>query len=402
MGMENLAVLADVMTNYFVKDIPQMFTNDLMGYEMLGTKKETMKGKKIQIGMQLAVNERGIGGRPEEGALPIADHNEFDASYANVTYQYGVVSMTNQSIKETDSEETLVKNLKRITDGTMNAFKNNWNRMFFGDGAAQLGVLAGASGSTFTVAEDKITNFRKRMFLDFYTVTTKVATPTLGFYITDINYATFTITLNDVTGLSNGDLVYREGNTYVKSGAIENYEIDGLGYFMSATNTMQEIDRSTNSIWQAYIKNAGTADITELLLMAWLDQQSIIVGEENIPNVILMNQGMRRAMVSMLHTDNVPTNPMPTTAGFGKAFSYSYGGVDIAMKEAIKSFSNSLLAFNTENLWIAETAPLAWRNGGALTQREGYDSSWTDFSWYCNLVTNAGNAFTKMIGLNEK
>ena len=401
--MENLAVLNDVMTNYFVKEIPQMFSNDLFGYEMLGTRKETMKGKKIQIGMQLAENERGIGGRGEEGALPTADHNEFDASYANVTYQYGVVSVTNQSIKETNDEHTLVKNLKRITDGTMNAFKNNWNRMFFSDGGAQLGVVASLSGTTFAVASDKIYNFRKRMFLDIYNGTTKITPPSAseGFHITDIDYVNLTITLNTATGVANGHLLYREGNTYVDT-TIKNYEIDGLGYFMSNSNTMQEIDRTANSWWQAYMKDAGSTDVTEALLMQWLDQQNAITGDDSMVDVILMNQGMKRAIVSMLRAENVPTDGKPTQAGFGKGFTYDYGGNEIVMKEAKMSSANSLLGFNTNNLWIAETAPLEWRNGGALTEREGYDTAWTDFSWYCNLVTDRGNAFTQFYGLNEK
>lgn len=399
--MEQLSVLQDVMREFFLPTIIEVFNNELDLYgEIEKTSKGIEGGKSIVIPLQLGYNERGIGARTEGETLPTAGQNEFDQATATVKYLYAVMKMTGQAMRMTKGTNTLINEMKRAMDGTLNAHKWDVNRQFWGNGSGVIATVTGV-GSAPVISVSSAKYFRRGMYLDGYT--TGGSSHLDSAYVTDVDYINNTIKLSSAGTLAATDYLVREDNVNYDSGFISR-ELMGLtGIISNASATFQGIDSTSNQWWKSIVHTAGgNRDITEMLLMAFLDDMVNIGGA--VPTTLYTSLGVGRSIVDMLQDANQPIESMPTAAGFGKHLKYMYGGNEIPIIRSRFAPENAIYAINTKYLWLAEAAPMDWDDlgGGILKPNETTDTYWARLSWFVNLVCNDRQKFGYMDKLNTK
>lgn len=399
--MEKLDVMTYVMRNYFIPEVPTLQNNSLTMYPELKKTKEFIQDKKIIIPMQIAVNERGIGSREELATLPVASESEYGQAYDVMRFLYATMYISGQTIELTKSKDTLVNALQRCFKGTMDAFNMDFERQSWEDGKGEIGTVTAVAGNIVTVT--KIHYFRKGMYLVAYTPAVVAHTNGVNAYykVTNVDYVTSKITVDDATNLVVTDILYREGTvTLVAGPALTCGDINGMKNVISNSNTFEAIDRALASEWQALIVQNVAAPgtpvpMTSLLIMAWLDAQVDRVGEEYLPNIMFGSLGLRRAYKKLMDDVHVPTEAMPTESGFKQGYKFSYGNKDIPLVASRFTQANTLMGINTEHLMLSEGYAGKWDKGqsNSLTPNETVDSFYARFKMYTQLIADRGDVF---------
>jgi len=398
--MEKLSVLNYVMKNYYEPEVPTLLNNNLTLFPELKKTKEFIQDTKIIIPMQIAVNERGVGPRPELGTLPVPSDSEYGQAYENMKYLYATMYISGPTIELTKSKDTLVNALERAFKGTLSAFYLDWEMQVWGDATGQIGAVTAVVGNLLTVTN--IHFFRKGMYLVAYTPGAVAHTNGVNLYykVTDVNYITSKITVDDATNCVVTDLLYREGSVTLVAGPALTYAgMNGLKNVISNSNTFENVNRALASEWQALIVQGATPGtpetMTSLGIMAALDAQATRLGEEYLPNLMLGSYGIRRAYKKMMDDVHVPTEAMPTISGFKQGYKFSYGNKDIPIVASRFGWANNLIGVNTEHLMMSEGYAGKWTKGveGVLTDDKTVDSFHAKFKMYTQLIADRGDVF---------
>jgi hypothetical protein len=403
--MEALAVLEDVMREYYLPTVPEVFNHETTIYGDLEKSAKGIQGGKSVVGpLHIAYNERGIGNRNENETLPTAGANEYDQFSAVIRYVYGVFSMTGQVHKMAKGTNTLIDETKRVMNGLMEALKWEMERQFWGNGDGWIGTVNGAPvGNTFVYAGDGGHFFKRGMYIDTYTADGTKHGDSVK--ITDVNYVTKTVTVDAIGTIAASDYVCREDQTTYSGGAFVYRDFVGLKQIIDdADATFEGIDATSNSWWRAVIHDnggGGNRALTEMLLMAWLDDLSSLSGK--LPDGLYGSLGMRRAFKDMLNDSNTTAETIPTRSGFNKGMKYVYDSKEIPMIGSRHCWSNKLAALNFDHLWIAEAAKIDWDDlgGGIIKPRETTDTLWGRLSWFANLVTDHRQALGSLDEITE-
>lgn len=400
--MEALSVLQDVMREYYLPTVPEVFNHETTIYgELEKTAKGIQGGKSVVGPLHIAYNERGIGNRNENETLPTAGANEYDQFSATIKYVYGILSLTGQVHKMAKSPNTLIDETKRVMNGLMAALKWEMERQFWGNGDGWIATVYGAPvGNTFVWTGDGGHFFKRGMYIDTYTSGGTKHGDSVK--IVDVNYQTKTVTVDAIGTIANGDYVCREDQTTYSGGFVYR-DFTGLKQIIgNADASFEGIDATTNYWWKSVVHTAGSArDLSEMLLMAFLDDIVALSGE--VPDGLYGSLGMRRAFKDMLNDGNTTAEIIPTRSGFNKGMKYVYDSKEIPMIGSRHCWSSTLAALNFDHLWIAEAAKIDWDDlgGGILKPRETTDSLWGRLSWFANLVTDHRQSLGYMDKLNE-
>lgn len=408
--MEKITLIEDVMKHYWEPTLPQLWNDNLVLYPELEKTKRFIQDVKIVIPVQTAVNERGIGTRPEEGDMPVPSANQWDQAYDVMRYFYATMYITGQAITLSKSKDTLINNLERCMKGTLSAYYFDWERQMWGKRDGLLGAEVGAiAGNVVTVTN--IHNFRKGMYLVAYSAVPAAVTNGTNLYylVEDVNYDTSKITVDLATNLVANTLFYREGSvTLTPVPSLTCADMNGLGNVISNSNTFEDIDRAVVSQWQAHIVQGavpGTPEpMTSLRIMKVLDGLAFKIGKGELPDLLLGNYGIRRAYKKMMDDVHVPIESMPTESGFAQGYKFSYGDKDIPMITTASSWANTLNGINTKHLFLSEGYAAKWitDNGKILTLDKGKDTYWARFKMYTNLVADDGRMFLSREDFTEQ
>jgi hypothetical protein len=406
--VETLAVLEDVMREYFLPSVPTRFAEKLSLYgDMEKSAKGIEGGKSVVIPMHIALNERGIGNRNENETLPVAGANEYDQAIAYIKYIYGTMSLTGQALKMTKGKNTLIDELKKSMNGTMTAMEWDIERQIWGDGSGWICAVAASpsiSGNVFYWTGDNGGEFFKRgMYIDAYPAAGGARTVDSA-KILDVDYANQKVTLDGIQSLAATNKVCREDCVTWSGTAFVSRDMTGLAAIINATSTFEGISPTTNAFWSCVDHNASGSgrDLTDLLLMKFVDD--IYLRSDKLPTAIYTSLGGRRAYKNMLDGYNIPTESMPTKSGSQKGYKYVHDGNEIPIIGSRFGWFETYAAVNTDHMWFAEAAKLDWENlgGGILRPRETTDSVAARLSWFANIVVDHRSAFGKLGDINEK
>lgn len=408
--MEKITYLEDVMKHYYEPSVPQLWNSNLFLYPELTKTKKFIQDSQIIIPLQTSVNERGVGSRGEEQTLPVPDINKYDQAKDYMKYVYATLYMSGQSIELAKSKDTLINNLKRCMEGTLDAFYFDWERQLWGKADGFFGKQVGAiAGNVVTVTN--IERFRKGMYLVAYSAVPAAVTNGVNawYYVEDVNYDTSKITVDNATSLVADTEFYREGVvTLVAGPALECTDINGLGNVISNSNTFEDINRATKSYWQSHIVQGavpGTPEpMTSLRILKALGDMKIKVGKNKLPDILIGNEGITRAYKKMLDDVHVPTESMPTKSGLAQGYKVQYGAKDIPLVESMFGWDNSLIGLNLDHIYLAEAYSGKWSkdNGKIFTFDKTKDTFWATFKMYTQLISDDGRVFLSREDFTEQ
>jgi len=397
--MEILSTLSDVMREYFLPTIQEITFNevDLIG-DLERTSEDIQGGKYIHSALQTAYNERGIGARTELGTLPTAGQNAYDHFDAYIKYLYGTMTLSGPALKMAKKPNTLVDELARAMEGTMNPFKFDSNRQVWGDGNGFMAIGGTLSGSVLPV--DKVYLFRPGMYIQSFTSAGSAGITSA--YITDVDYVNKTITLSATTSYTTGDYIVRSGNVSYSGGWTSN-EIMGItGIVSNANTTFQGIDPTNKQWWKSVVHTAGSNRALSIgLIEAALDEHRIICGETI--EKLYVSPGVRRAFAHMMYAKSIPTEVISTKTGYGKGLKYNFNGEDIPLIASPHAPANSFYGVNTKYLKLFEAAPLEWEkiDGKLLHPDKDTDTLWARLGWYVQLCTTNRQKHMALLKITE-
>jgi hypothetical protein len=402
--MENLTVLQDVMREYYIDAVDEVFNHETTIYgDMEKSAKGIQGGKSIVGPLWIAYNERGIGNRAENETLPTAGANEYDQFSSTVKFVYGIFTMTGQAMKMTKGPNTLIDESKKVMNGLTSALKWEMERQFWGNGDGWIATVNGApAGNVFVWSGDGGVFFKRGMYIDTFTSGGTKHGDSVK--IVDVNYVTKSVTVDAIGTIASGDYVCREDCTTWSGSAFVYRDLTGLKQIIDdAAASFEGIDATTNSWWTSVMDENGGAmrDMDEMDIMGWLDNIVALSGET--PHALYGSLGMRRAFKNMLNSTNESNETIPTRSGFQKGMKYTYDGKDIPVIGSRHCWSNKLAALNFDHIWLAEAAKLDWDDlgGGIIKPRETTDAYYGRISWYANMVTDHRLALGCYANVNE-
>lgn len=408
--MEKITLLEDVMKHFYEPTVPELWNDHLTLYPEITKTKRFIQDSKIVIPLQIAVNEKGVGSRGETTTLPVPGVNQWDQAYETMKYLYATLYLSGPAIVLSKSKDTLINLLDRSLKGTLSAFYFDWERQMWGKADGYMGAQVGAL-ATATIVVTNVERFRIGMELlgtDLAGTTQVAPAGTEPYIVSDVNYTTNKVTFKVGTNLVATTQFWKNGSTVLTGGALVCTDMNGLGNIIKNTGTFENIDRAVHSYWQSLIVQGATPGtpetMTSLFLMKMLDIRSVIVGEDNLPDMLVGNLGIRRAYKKMMDDNHVPTESMPTKSGFKQGFKFSYGGKDIPIIASRFGWDNSLIGLNLDHLYLSEAFGGQWAkdNGKVLTFDKTTDTYWATFKMYTQLVTDDGRSFVLRNGFTEQ
>lgn len=290
---------------------------------------DNVGGKYVVFPIHTKRNQ-GIGARNEMEALPVAGQQGYGAGRINLTYQYGLVRLTGQTIRLADKKfQAFASALDQELTGIRQDLAVDLNRQVYGDASGTLTVVATlhASSVLITPAVGKVIYAQEGMQVDLIDGTTLGnPTPTVksaNRQVVSIDETTGEITLDAVVASAVGDVLVRTGNV--------NREWTGFKKMINSSGTVYNIDPTVEPKWKSSVdSNSGTPRaLSEGLMISMADKIRVKGGKTT---VIFQNLGVRRAYFNLLQQQRQFVNTKTFTGGFeGLVFTTDKGEIPVVV-----------------------------------------------------------------------
>jgi len=214
------------------------------------------------------INMRGsqaLGARASGGATPTSGSQTIIEALIPPTYNYGVVEFNLPTIFASRNDSGAFARVMDVEMGGMRRdAQNDQNRQLHGNGLGSLGTANGAGGGVTTL----IIDVKVGMPIDMYTDSSGDPSTTQQLNsVTVSSVSGTTVILATTETWSDGAHVLREDNRA--------NEITGIKAAVDSSGTYMGIARATYSEWGSQEVNAGSAEISDALIM-----QTILAAEE--------------------------------------------------------------------------------------------------------------------------
>lgn len=315
----------------------------------------------------------GIGARAENTVLPVAQSQKYAAARVSLTYLYGAVELTGQTMDLADKNfQAFTSAMEQELSGLRQTLAKDMNRQTYGTSAGIL-ATANAAGSTttFVCSDAQAQYLEVGMILDIFDTSAAGLMTGGPFEITAITSSagSTTVTYTGASGAAtaSGDTLHRVGS--------RNLETIGLKEIIDDTNTLYNINPATEPVWKSIDNNNGGTlrALSEGLMIKVADDVRKNGGKTT---VIFTTVGVRRAYFALLQQQRRYTNTVEFSGGFkGLAFTTDAG--DIPLVSDWDCQANRLYYVNEKEIKI-------YREGDwAFMDRDG--SKWQ------RKITSAGN-----------
>lgn len=303
----NLTTLADALKIDYLPKIREQVNNGANYFiKKLMEKAVTIDGdgKNFYISHHYGRNS-GVGAGTEMGNLPEAGHQAYKGSTGNVAYIHGRLQVSNAAIQASKRNETsYLRAIESEVKGLTTDLQNYRKRASLSDGTGRIGTFdTNASGNTLVV--DNVNRFFINQRID---IVSSGSVAVSDRTVTAISRANKTITISGAAvSTTSGDFAVSHG-TY-------NLDPMGLGGIISDTTTLQTLNPSTHTWWQAVVLTGGGTPraISDALLRLLVDEIDMASGKE--VEWLATSFGVRAAYEALLQSNKRYVNPMELEGG---------------------------------------------------------------------------------------
>lgn len=362
---------------------------------------QTSEGVTSEVGGKYVVfpvhvkRNHGIGARLEMEQLPTAQNQGYARAQVLLSYQYGSVRLSGQSMELAQSNfQAFASVLDEEVNGIQRDLAKDFNRQIYGTSVGVLATVTGANAAAVVPATN--TQYLEvGMLVDIYDSTgVTLKTAAGGVTITAITKNTnFTVSTAPGVATVNGDIVVRQGSL--------NREIIGLSQIVDDTSTLFNINPATEPLWKSVINsNAGVnRALSESLMIKMVDDVYTNGGNTT---AIFTTLGVRRAYFNLLTQQRRYCDTKDFEGGFkGLAFSTDNGEIPVVTD--VDCQPNRMYFINEKELKIYRESDWSFmdRDGSKWQRVIGFDAYDATLYKYCQLGTHRRNSHGKIMDITE-
>lgn len=340
----------------------------------------------------------GMGARNENEALPVAKSQKYAGARVSLSYLYGAVSLTGQTMElaKTNSQ-AFVSALEQELSGLRSGLSKDMNRQTYGTSLGALASVTADAANTLTV--DSLQYLELGMQIDVYDIT-GVTVRFSNREITAINTSTLVITYDGADGSASSaptDIVVRTGSV--------NRETIGFKQIVSATGTLYNIDPAVEPVWKSTVNSNGAVNraLSEGLMIKMVDDIRTLGGKTT---VIFTSLGVRRAYFNLLSQQRRYNDTTEFEGGF-KGLKFTTDNGDIPVVSDFDCQPNRMYYINEKELKLYQEGDWSFMDrDGSMWQRiidttGRYDAYEAMMFKYCQLGTHRRNSHGLLSDLIE-
>jgi len=397
-----MSAFDNILKEFYLPLFEEQFNRQtvLMDEVILKRDSEHVEGKNAFI----AVEWETLGGTDsisEEGTLPTPEPGDYNRLQIGMKYHYARFRITGPVIDASASDPgAFAPALQREMKSKITSFLRHANRMMFGDSSGALARIDDASPDTtlgvdaaYGIANDDNGTLFLTPNMNLTFASAKTSGTNRGTArVTAVNKSTDIITVNADPGVSNNDFIFRENSSDDGTGTTK--EMMGLLGIIDTTDfvtTLQNINGSTETRWQAQHRTGSTAGTNEALtlLRMQLLWDDVTFSGGGQPKFILCNQRTALTYAMMAKRENITTNKMSLDGGWS---GLDFNGQAPVIADVMCP-PNRMFYVTPETLRLYEMARPQWldRGTGVLKQVGDTDVFQATYYWYSELgVSNRG------------
>jgi hypothetical protein len=362
---------------------------------------QTSEGVTSEVGGKYVVfpvhvkRNHGIGARLEMEQLPVAQNQGYARAQVLLSYQYGSVRLSGQSMELAQSNfQAFASVLDEEVNGIQRDLAKDFNRQVYGTSVGALATITGANAAAVIPATN--TQYLEvGMLVDVYDATgVTLKTAVGGVTITAITKNTnFTVSTAPGVATVNTDIVVRQGSL--------NREIIGLAQIVDDTAPLFNINPATEPLWKSVINSNGGVSraLSEGLMIKMVDDVYTNGGNTT---AIFTTLGVRRAYFNLLTQQRRYCDTKDFEGGFkGLAFATDNGEIPVITD--VDCQPNRMYFINEKELKIYRESDWSFmdRDGSKWQRVIGYDAYDATLYKYCQLGTHRRNSHGKITDITE-
>lgn len=353
---------------------------------------QTSEGVTSEVGGKYVVfpihtkRNHGIGARLEMEALPTAQNQGYSRAQVSLSYQYGSVRLSGQSMELAQSNfQAFASVLDEEVNGVQRDISKDYNRQVYGTSVGALATVSGAN-TTVTVPTTNTQYLEVGMLVDIYDSTgVTLKTQAAGVTIQSVTKNTnFVVDVAPGTATAAGDIVVRRGSL--------NREIIGFSQIVDDTSILFNINPSTEPVWKSVVTASGGTNraLSEGLMIKMVDD---IYTNGGNTTVIFTTLGVRRAYFNLLNQQRRYCDTKEFEGGFkGLAFTTDNG--DIPLISDVDCQPNRMYFMNEKEIKLYRESDWSFmdRDGSKWQRVIGFDAYDATLYKYCQMGTHRRNS----------
>lgn len=350
---------------------------------------QTSEGVTSEVGGKYVVfpvhvkRNHGIGARLEMEQLPTAQNQGYGRAQVNLSYQYGAVRLSGQSMELANSNfQAFASVLDEEVNGIQRDLAKDYNRQVYGTSAGILVTITGANAGNVIPATN--TQYLEvGMVIDIYDATGATQKAAARKITAITKNTNFTIDGPAVVTV-NTDIATRQGNL--------NRELIGLQQIIAATGVLFNIDPATEPLWASVVNANGGVNraLSESLMIRMVDD---IYTNGGNTTAIFTTLGVRRSYFNLLVQQRRYCDTKDFGGGFtGLAFTTDNG--EIPLIADVDCQPNRMYFVNEKEIKLYRESDWGFmdRDGSKWQRVIGYDAYDATLYKYCQFGTHRRNS----------
>lgn len=351
----------------------------------------------------LGHNEAGIASRAEGGTLPVAGNITTGQAVVPLTYLYGSMELSGQSIDASRRTEGAIQRAVTLqAESTAKRFGVEFDRQIQGRGFGALSKITATTATPQTAnvlfAVDDASRLAEGMIVEMWSTNAAsggsqtAGTPTISRVDVINNQIAFAAGQN----ITQNDFIYRSGARGLTAmgieGAIDGADSAGAQFY----TTFQSIARNVSFAYQAGVVDNGGAviDLDLISVQRLLDVVNKLSGEE--VTELWSDIDLQNSYVALLAADKRYVNTLELDGGW-KTIEYTSGGGAIPWFSDRQTLKQRLFAVNNDSfaIFLGQEKSTGWvktPQEGVLQRRGTVDSYFGTMRSYWNLGCKRPNA----------
>lgn len=353
---------------------------------------QTSEGVTSEVGGKYVVfpihvkRNHGIGARLEMEELPVAKNQGYARAQVNLSYQYGSIRLSGQSMELAQSNfQAFASVLDQEVNGVQTDLAKDYNRQIYGTSVGALMTVSGVN-ATVTVPTANTQYMEIGMVVDIYNAAgDTLKTAAAGVEVVNVTKDTsIELAVAPSVATAANDIVVRHGSL--------NREMIGLEQIVDDSTTLFNIDPAVEPVWKSVINdNAGVnRALSESLMIKMVDDVYTNGGNTT---AIFTTLGVRRSYFNLLVQQRRYCDTKDFEGGFkGLAFTTDNG--EIPVISDVDCQPNRMYFLNEKEFKLYRESDWSFmdRDGSKWQRVIGYDAYDSTLYKYCQLGTHRRNS----------
>lgn len=351
---------------------------------------QTSEGVTSEVGGKYVVfpihtkRNHGIGARLEMEQLPTAENQGYSRAQVLLSYQYGSVRLSGQSMELAQSNfQAFASVLDEEVNGIQRDLAKDFNRQIYGTSVGVLGTITGANAAA-VIPMTNTQYMEVGMKVDIYDATGATLKSPVGGVKVNLVTKDTSITISQTVAVVATDIVVRQGSL--------NREIVGFQQIVNDTGTLFNIDPAVEPLWKSVVNANGGVNraLSESLMIKMVDDVYTNGGNTT---AIFTTLGVRRSYFNLLVQQRRYCDTKEFEGGFkGLAFTTDNG--EIPVISDVDCQPNRMYFMNEKELKIYRESDWSFmdRDGSKWQRVIGYDAYDATLYKYCQLGTHRRNS----------